>query len=137
MRILRQPRFFRCLTSSPYHSLEHHSGFSDRDRSNALAGINARLMAGRAFLRGAQHVFVTLGTAHAYVYSKEMDNLDKQRGEGEGCNGEESKADGAEGIEGREEKQQLRAKGARDGGQIVANCHRLPAACFRRKLLGE
>jgi hypothetical protein len=66
-----------------------------------LSNINTRLAQGHASLKNAKHVFLTLGTAHAYVLLLN---------------------------EGKE--------GERREGLVVANCHRLPAACFRRKLLG-
>ena len=76
------------------NSFEHHTSFSAMDPDEALANMNKRLEQGQEALRKAKHVFLTLGSAHAYVLK-----------------GEEAR--------------------------VVANCHRLPASSFERKLLSK
>ena len=70
------------------------------DPNEALAHMNKRLEQGQEALRKAKHVFVSCGTAHAYVLKEE---------------------------EGKEEEE----------ARVVANCHRLPASFFERKLLSK
>jgi hypothetical protein len=55
------------LPSHLPHSLDHHTSFSARDPTEALSNINTRLAQGHVSLMKAKHVFLTLGTAHAYV----------------------------------------------------------------------
>ena len=59
------------MTQNTPDSFEHHTSFSARDPAEALAHINARLQQGRESLLGSKHIFLTLGTAHAYVLQEE------------------------------------------------------------------
>ena len=72
-------------------SLNHDTSFSNPDKEQCLAGINASMDSARSFLKQCRFLFITLGTAWVYVY--------------------------------------------KETGDIVANCHKIPAAAFERKLL--
>lgn len=78
-----------------WHSLEHHGRFSQPDRAVALEGINHSFSTAKAFLKNANRLVVTLGTAHVFSLKKT--------------------------------------------GEVVANCHKLPAGDFehRRLSVGE
>jgi hypothetical protein len=54
-----------------WNSWAHHSRFSNLDKESALAGINASQDAARDFVRGAEWVFVTLGTAFQYFLQED------------------------------------------------------------------
>ncbi|GAB5035518.1 gscfa family protein [Nannochloropsis oceanica] len=61
-----------------WFSFDHHTSFSARDPSKVLSNINSRLAQGHVSLKHAKHVFLTLGTAHAYVLlSKERKGREK------------------------------------------------------------
>jgi hypothetical protein len=49
-----------------YHSLSHHSSFSDISKEACLQKINERLTFSASNLRKASRLFVTLGTAYVY-----------------------------------------------------------------------
>lgn len=56
-----------------WNSWDHHTRFSDIDQAAALAGINASQQAAAAFIRQADHLLITLGSAFQY-YHKEGDH---------------------------------------------------------------
>lgn len=96
LRILLEKRVFtesdlfkdHCLWNSFYH----HSRFSDVDREVALDKINSRISNSNEFLKRADFLVITFGTAWVYELRKT--------------------------------------------GQIVSNCHKIPAAEFKRFRLG-
>jgi hypothetical protein len=57
-----------------WHSLHHHSDFSNTDKSKTLNQINDSLTKTHAYLKKATHLIVTLGTAWVY-YHIESDQL--------------------------------------------------------------
>jgi hypothetical protein len=74
-----------------YHSFSHHSRFSGTTIEAVLEKINARMLASSAFLRQANVLIITFGTANVY---------------------------------------RLIAS-----GEVVSNCHKLPAKLFEEKRL--
>lgn len=96
LRILLEKRTFtendlfqdQCLWNSFYH----HSRFSDVDQSAALEKINSRISSSHEFLKKADFLIITFGTAWVYELRKT--------------------------------------------GQIVSNCHKIPAGEFKRFRLG-
>ena len=75
-----------------WNSFYHHSRFSDVDRDAALEKINKRISISNEFLKKADFLVITFGTAWVYEFRKT--------------------------------------------GQIVSNCHKIPAAEFKRFRLG-
>ena len=75
-----------------WNSFYHHSRFSDVDRNAALEKINRRISSSYEFLKKADFLVITFGTAWVYELRKT--------------------------------------------GQIVSNCHKIPAAEFKRFRLG-
>lgn len=75
-----------------WNSFYHHSRFSDVDREVALDKINSRISNSNEFLKRADFLVITFGTAWVYELRKT--------------------------------------------GQIVSNCHKIPAAEFKRFRLG-
>lgn len=71
-----------------WNSFYHHSRFSDVDREVALANMNERILASHEFLKSADFLVVTFGTAWVYEL--------------------------------------------RQTGQVVSNCHKIPAKEFKR-----
>jgi hypothetical protein len=71
-----------------WNSFYHHSRFSDVDKDTALEKINSRILLSHEFLRSADFLVITFGTAWAY----ELVSL----------------------------------------GQVVSNCHKVPASQFSR-----
>ena len=57
-----------------YHSMQHHSSFSDINSSVVLEKINRNITTAKAFLEKASHITITLGTAWVYHYI-EQDKL--------------------------------------------------------------
>ena len=72
-------------------SFQHDSGFSSEDRTNAIDKINSSTEKAHRFLREADFLFVTFGTARIYRFIST--------------------------------------------GEIVSNCHKIPAEEFSRELL--
>ncbi|MDR2805544.1 MAG: GSCFA domain-containing protein, partial [Dysgonamonadaceae bacterium] len=54
------------LHEGVYHSFSHHSRFSGEDRRAVLAGMNAAIVRSSEFLRQAQLLIITFGTANIY-----------------------------------------------------------------------
>ncbi len=75
-----------------WNSFSHHSRFSDVDREVALEKINSRIATSSDFLKEADFLAITFGTAGVYEF--------------------------------------------KETGQIVSNCHKIPAAKFKRFRLG-
>ncbi len=75
-----------------WSSFSHHSRFSDADREAALQKINSRIESSNEFLKNADFLIITWGTAWVYEL--------------------------------------------RETGQIVSNCHKVPASEFKRFRLG-
>ncbi len=75
-----------------WNSFYHHSRFSEVNREVALENINSRIESSREFLKQADILVLTFGTAWVYEYRKT--------------------------------------------GQIVSNCHKVPASEFKRFRLG-
>lgn len=75
-----------------WNSFYHHSRFSDRDQKVVLDKINERMAFSAEFLRSADFLIITFGTAWVYELKKT--------------------------------------------GQIVSNCHKVPASEFKRFRLG-
>ena len=71
-----------------WNSFYHHSRFSDVDKEVVLAKINSRLLSSHDFLKNADFLVITFGTAWAYEFVH--------------------------------------------SGQVVSNCHKVPAAQFNR-----
>ena len=74
-----------------YHSFSHHSRFSGKDLNEVLSKINSRIEQSSIFLKAADLIIITFGTA--YVYRLQSN------------------------------------------GNIVSNCHKLPAKLFTYKRL--
>ena len=53
-----------------WHSFDHHGQFSMPDQKDTLKKINERLEEGHHFLKNANRLIVTLGTANVFVYKK-------------------------------------------------------------------
>ena len=53
-----------------WHSFFHHSRFSHEDKTEALRKINSRIKAASNFLKTADTLFVTFGTAWVYEHKK-------------------------------------------------------------------
>jgi len=96
LRILLEKRVFTeddlFQDQGLWNSYYHHSRFSDVDREVALEKINTRISLSNEFLKKADFLVVTFGTAWVYELRKT--------------------------------------------GQIVSNCHKIPAADFKRFRLG-
>lgn len=75
-----------------WNSFYHHSRFSDVDQEVALEKINNRILSSHEFLKKADFLVITFGTAWVYELRKT--------------------------------------------GQVVSNCHKIPAAEFKRFRLG-
>jgi hypothetical protein len=78
-------------TQDLWHSWQHHGKFSSPKKDEILRGVNESLTEARQFLKTANRLILTLGTANVFI-----------------------------------EKQT---------GQVVANCHKMPASTFHRKRL--
>jgi hypothetical protein len=66
-----KPYHWRKLVQGPdglWHSMMHHGSFSDADRKTCLHRINESLMAAHEFLKEADWLIVTLGSAYVYKY---------------------------------------------------------------------
>lgn len=74
-----------------WHSFRHHGRFSSTNREETLHNINARINWSATFLKQADFLFITFGTAWIYRYIK--------------------------------------------SGEVVSNCHKIPAAEFTRERL--
>jgi hypothetical protein len=74
-----------------YHSFHHHSRFSGLNQALVLEQINRRIRQSSLFLREANRLILTFGTARVYRLAS--------------------------------------------SGEVVANCHKLPATCFREERL--
>jgi hypothetical protein len=96
LRILLEKRIFTendlFQDQGLWNSFYHHSRFSDVDRDVALEKINNRISTSREFLKKADFLVITFGTAWVYELRKT--------------------------------------------GQVVSNCHKIPAAEFKRFRLG-
>jgi hypothetical protein len=77
------------LNEGVWKSFDHHSKVSDPDKNSCLKKINDRISASHQFLKSADFLFLTFGTAYVY-YLKST-------------------------------------------GQVVSNCHKIPAREFDRK----
>lgn len=55
-----------------WFSFQHHSDFSYSSKEECLENINASLQKGYASLFNATHLFITLGTAHAYRHNENL-----------------------------------------------------------------
>ncbi len=86
-----------------WHSWDHHSRFSHPDKNQCLTGINQSQEQAHEFLKSAEWVLITLGSAFAYTL--------KAKSPGYILN-----------DTGKE-------------GQVVANCHKVPADKFNKVLL--
>ena len=53
-----------------WHSFDHHGHFSKPEKSEAIDSINSTLENGQMFLKNANRLVVTLGTANVFVYKK-------------------------------------------------------------------
>jgi hypothetical protein len=53
-----------------WHSFAHHGRFSSTDPAEMLGGINSRLQHSSEFLKTADFLFITFGTAWIYRYNK-------------------------------------------------------------------
>lgn len=51
-----------------WNSWDHHTRFSDTDQAAALAGINASQQAAGQYIRTADHLLITLGSAFQYYH---------------------------------------------------------------------
>lgn len=96
LRILLEKRVFSeddlFRDQGLWNSFYHHSRFSDVDQGTALEKINNRISSSHEFLKKADFLVITFGTAWVYELRKT--------------------------------------------GQIVSNCHKIPAAEFKRFRLG-
>jgi hypothetical protein len=75
-----------------WNSFYHHSRFSDVDQEEVLEKINTRILSSHEFLKKADFLIITFGTAWVYELKKT--------------------------------------------GQVVSNCHKVPASEFKRFRLG-
>ncbi len=95
LKILIQKRLFTEKDleqrGSQWFSFYHHSRFSFESKEETLNTINERIEKSSEFLKKADFLFITLGTAWVYVLNRT--------------------------------------------GEVVSNCHKLPAKIFTRKML--
>lgn len=67
------------FTNSCWNSWEHHSRFSDPDKKKCLSGINDRINSAHHFLKNAEWLFITFGSAFVYEKDgKKVANCHKQ-----------------------------------------------------------
>ena len=85
-----------------WNSWDHHSRFSHPDKQTALHQINTTLQSAHTFLKQADWLILTLGSAFVYEFAEKPSPL-------------------------------YTAKNRNN--DIVANCHKVPADRFRKKLL--
>jgi GSCFA family len=78
-------------TQDLWHSWQHHGKFSSPKKDEILRGVNESITDARQFLKTANRLIVTLGTANVFI--------------------------------------------EKHSGQVVANCHKMPASCFHHKRL--
>ncbi len=102
-----------------WHSFLFHGSFGSPDRACALAGMNAAIDRGAEALRKADYVILTFGTAWVYELAEGASRLDESASRLD--EGGSQLAEGASRLAGR--------------GGVVANCHKFPAATFRRRQL--
>ena len=89
-----------------YHSFMHHGKFSDATAVGCLSKVNGSLKRAAENFRKISYLVITFGTAYIYRLKK------------------------------REKASQIESGYTeRHLGQVVANCHKLPAAQFDRELL--
>jgi hypothetical protein len=98
------------LLNELWQGWQHHSIFSHVDKAEALRGINASQERAHAFLKEADWLIITLGSAFSYRLA-----------EGGGAPGSGGGAVGTAGFG--------------QGGLAVANCHRAPAQTFQKHLM--
>jgi hypothetical protein len=55
------------FSNETWHSWDHHSKFSDPDRSRCLGNINASISSAHAHIKDAKWVFITFGSAFFYA----------------------------------------------------------------------
>ena len=89
-----------------YHSFMHHGKFSDATAGECLSKINGSLKCAAENFRKISYLVITFGTAYVYRL-KNCENTSPVESD----------------------------YTARHSGQVVANCHKLPAAKFDRELL--
>jgi len=58
------------LHQEKYHSLDHHGSYCNSTPGNLLQQINQNIQDANAFLKQANVIFITLGTAYAYYHKK-------------------------------------------------------------------
>jgi hypothetical protein len=63
-RVYREDELF--YMNEAWNSWEHHSRFSNPDKANCLQGINDSQQQASAFVRSADWIFITLGSAFVY-----------------------------------------------------------------------
>lgn len=56
------------LHNGLWHSFYHHGQFSSADKNKTLQAINSRLKTSATYLKNAQFLFITFGTAWVYKY---------------------------------------------------------------------
>jgi hypothetical protein len=78
-------------TQDLWHSWQHHGRFSSPKKDEILRGVNNSLLEARQFLKRANRLILTLGTANVFIEKL--------------------------------------------SGQVVANCHKMPASSFHRDRL--
>ena len=102
-----------------YHSFMHHGSFSDVSAGDCLAKINGSLKSAAENFRNISYLVITFGTAYYYQLANGNTQLtiDNTR-----CTTDKEAPEGTAGSVGHP-------------GQLVANCHKLPAAQFERELL--
>ncbi|NOY96599.1 MAG: GSCFA domain-containing protein [Chlorobi bacterium] len=92
IRILLEEKMFSSgnlvMNDGLWHSFNHHSRFSSANIEETLGNINNRIKLSAAFIKTADFLFITFGTAWVYEL--------------------------------------------KDSGEIVSNCHKIPAKKFRR-----
>ena len=74
LRILLQKKEFTTADlierDGLWHSFYHHGRFSSHTKDEALANINSRIKSSSEFLKEADFLFITFGTAWVYKYRK-------------------------------------------------------------------
>jgi len=100
-----------------YHSFMHHGKFSDISAGDCLFKINESLKSAAENFREMSHLVITFGTAYVYHLKEQCTMHNEKCAMGTVIPAEEKKGSD------------------KYNGQVVANCHKLPAAYFDHKLL--
>lgn len=60
------------LHNDYWHSLYHHSKFSNKDKEQCIKDINERIKTSGKFIKNADYIIITFGTAWVYYYNNQV-----------------------------------------------------------------